>query len=204
MSAESRQAPFRWRVSDIVLTVVIAVACGVLYWGWDFAYSPLKGVLKSVTPGLEALLYGVYYIAGPLAIILVRKAGAAIIAELIAALVEVLLGSLWSGVGVLLPGLIQGVFAEIAFLLFAYRIWNNVVTVISGVLASIGGFIVMWPLYWAGQKWEVLLIKFVSGGISAAIVSGVLVWWLYLAIAKTGALDGFASGRASRREGIEQ
>lgn len=205
MSAESnRSSVLRWRISDIVLTVVIGVASGVIFWGFDFAYGPAHHVLKAITPGLESLLYGVYYLAGPLAIILVRKVGAAIIAEVIGALVEVLLGSLWSGIGVLLPGLIQGVGAELAFIIVAYRVWNPVLAALSGFLAATGGFIVQWPLYWAGDKWQILVIKFIGGGISGAVIAGLLMWWLYCALAQTGALDGFASGRASRRERVEE
>ena len=32
----------------------------------------------------------------------------------------------------------------------------------------------------------------------SGVIAGVLMWYLYLAIARTGALDSFASGRAVR------
>lgn len=34
--------------------------------------------------------------------------------------------------------------------------------------------------------------------ISGLLLSGVLVWFVYLALRKTGALDNFASGRSDR------
>jgi energy-coupling factor transport system substrate-specific component len=34
--------------------------------------------------------------------------------------------------------------------------------------------------------------------ISGAVIAGILMWYLYIAIAKTGALDHFVSGREVR------
>ena len=41
---------------------------------------------------------------------------------------------------------------------------------------------------------------FVSTVVSGIVIAGVLMWFLYIGIAKTGALDQFASGREIREK----
>ncbi|MDN6051211.1 MAG: ECF transporter S component [Bifidobacterium mongoliense] len=115
--------------------MVIAVASGVVFWAVDLIYQPVASVFQ-VVPGLSSLLDGLYYFAGPLAILIVRKPGAALFAELIAAFVEAMMGSQWGGMGTLIPGLVQGLGAELAFLFFAYRVWNIGTAMLSGALAG--------------------------------------------------------------------
>ena len=183
----------RWIVSDVTVTVVIAVASGVVFWGVDLIYSPVSSLFQ-VVPGLNALLDGLYYFAGPLAMLIVRKPGAALFSELVAAFVEAILGSLWGGMGTLLPGLAQGLGAELAFLIFCYRFWNVGVTVFSGGLAALGGSLVAWPLYYVGSGIGFLAVTFVCSIVSGMVLSGALMWYLYRAIAKTGAIDRLSGG----------
>ncbi|WP_241461016.1 ECF transporter S component [Bifidobacterium mongoliense] len=89
------------------MTAVIAVASGVIFWGVGLISEPLSALFQFV-PGMSALTWGLFYFAGPLAAVIVRKPGAALFAELIAGIVEAFLGSHWGGLGTILPGLIQG------------------------------------------------------------------------------------------------
>ncbi|WP_455588269.1 ECF transporter S component, partial [Bifidobacterium sp.] len=63
---------FRWSVADITVTAVIAVASGIVFWAIGFIYAPIGSVLD-IVPGASDLLNGFYYIAGPLAMVIVRK-----------------------------------------------------------------------------------------------------------------------------------
>ena len=130
---------FRWSVADITVTAVIAVASGIVFWAIGFIYAPIGSVLD-IVPGASDLLNGFYYIAGPLAMVIVRKPGAALFAEMVASVLEALLGSQWGGAGTVLPGLLQGLGAELAFALCAYGVWNMAVTALSGALSALGGF----------------------------------------------------------------
>lgn len=155
--------------------------------------------MEAVVPGLSGLLNGLWLFAGPLAAIIVRKPGAAVYAEVIAAVLEAILGNAW-GISTLYIGLVQGFMAEIAFVIFMYRTWNLAVTALSGVLAGIGCwgytfFTNLQAINWAGSYGFINLITTI---ISAMLVAGVLMWYLYIAIAHTGALDRFASGRDVR------
>lgn len=71
----------KWRVVDIVVAAIIAVAAGVIFWGWDVICAAPITLFEAVTPGFEGLLNGIWLFAGPLAAIIVRKPGAALFAE---------------------------------------------------------------------------------------------------------------------------
>ncbi|MBT1160426.1 MULTISPECIES: ECF transporter S component [Bifidobacterium] len=198
MSTDSKtpaaRPSLRWSVADITVAAVIAVASGVIFWGAGIVTQPLEAVFTFL-PGSDALLWGLYYFAGPLAAIIVRKPGAALFAEVIAALVEALLGSHWGGLGTLIPGLVQGLAAEIVFLIFAYKAWNLAVTVLSGAAAGFAGMAVSWVMYYLSYDAFFIVTAFVCSTISGIIFAGVIAWFLYQALAKTGALDRVAGGR---------
>ncbi|MFT8356873.1 ECF transporter S component [Bifidobacterium aquikefiri] len=195
----SSRISLRWRVVDIAVASVIGVVSSLIFWAaallWNVAGSPMEAVV----PGLSGLLNGLWLFAGPLAAIIVRKPGAAVYAEVIAAVLEAILGNAW-GISTLYIGLVQGIMAEIAFVIFMYRTWNLAVTALSGLLAGIGCwgytfFTNLQAIDWAGSYGFINLITTI---ISAVVVAGVLMWYLYIAIAHTGALDRFASGRDVR------
>lgn len=85
----------KWRVVDIVVAAIIAVAAGVIFWGWDVICAAPITLFEAVTPGFEGLLNGIWLFAGPLAAIIVRKPGAALFAETLAAALELAMGNPW-------------------------------------------------------------------------------------------------------------
>ena len=99
-------APDAWRTRDIVVTAVIGVAFGVVFWFWNTIWAPLDGVF-ALAPWAKDLLYAVWLIPAVLAPLVVKKRGAALFAEITAAGVSALLGSQW-GPDVLLSGFVQG------------------------------------------------------------------------------------------------
>ena len=113
-------APDAWRTRDIVVTAVIGVAFGVVFWFWNTA--PLDAVF-ALAPWAKDLLYAVWLIPAVLAPLIVRRRGAAIFAEMTAAGVSALLGSQW-GPDVLLSGFVQGAAAELVFAMTLYRSYH--------------------------------------------------------------------------------
>lgn len=188
----------RWRIADITATAVIAVASGVVFWAVGLISDPISAPFDALVPGLSALTWGLYYFAGPLAAVIVRKPGAALFAELVAALVENVVGSHWGGVGTILPGIAQGLLAEIVFLIFAYKLWNVWTVTLSGALAGFGGMVASWFLYYQGYDTKFVVLSFVASTVSGAVIAGALMWALYKAIAATGALDRLAGGRGTK------
>ena len=184
---------FRWRTVDIVVASVIGVASGIIFWAWGLAYGPFSAAL-SATPGLTALLGGGWLFAAVLGGLIVRKPGAAIYTELIAATVSALIGSQW-GFGTLMSGLIQGFGAELVFALFLYANWNVLTAVLAGagagVAMSINDLVVWYPGVDAGFQ----AVYLICGVISGALLGGLVPWFIVRGLARAGALSRFAAGR---------
>ena len=178
----------RWRTVDIVVTSVIAVACGVVFWAWSF--------LSAVIPANPAsgAIVGVWMLPAVLAPLVVRKPGAAVYAELVGGIVEALLGNQW-GISDVWYGLAQGIGAEIVFGVFAYRRWGRVPAMLAGALAALAGGALDVTLYYAfwspGWKAGYLALEAISGAVLAGLVSVALV----RSLARTGVLAPFPSGR---------
>ena len=88
-SRESTSKPaivWKWRVVDIVVAAVLGVACGLIFLLWNVAYLGPKGLLEPLLPGLQGLLDGPWLLAGVLGAVVIRKPGAAIFTEVIAAI----------------------------------------------------------------------------------------------------------------------
>ncbi|MCW1085729.1 ECF transporter S component, partial [Streptococcus anginosus] len=83
------------------------VACGLLFLIWNQVGGLGYDVLDAVTPGFGGLITGIWLIGGPIGGLIVRKPGAAILVEVIAASVSAALGSQW-GISTLYSGLAQG------------------------------------------------------------------------------------------------
>ena len=127
---------YRWRVVDIVVASVLAVAAGLVFVLWNIASNPIGASLGALLPGLQALLGGGWLFAGVLTALVIRKPGAALYGELVAATVSALVGNQW-GVLTLESGLVQGLAAELVFAVFLYRVWNLPVAVLSGAAAGL-------------------------------------------------------------------
>lgn len=193
----SAKPVLKWRVVDIAVASVIGVVSALIYWVASIATTAPWSVLQAVVPGLAGVLNGVWLFAGPLAAVIVRKPGAALFAELVAGVLEALLGNSWGGADTFMIALVQGLFAELVFVALRYRVWSMLTVTLSGALSGVGcwGYSFLSRLQAvdvAGPYGAVYLLTTV---ISGALVAGLCMWLLYRAVAKTGALDKFASGR---------
>ena len=188
----------RWRIVDIVVASVLGVAAGLIFLAWNVGYLGPKALLEPLLPGLQGLLDGPWLFAGVLGGLIIRKAGAAIYVELLAAVVSALIGNQWGGFLTLEAGLVQGLGAELVFLLFFYRRWSLPVAILAGAGAALAGGINNLILWYAGSGPAFTAIYLVSTVISGAVIAGALSWVLARGIAATGALDRFGSGREAR------
>ena len=187
-----------WRVIDIVTAAVLGVACGLIFVAWNQVGYAGYEVLKAVAPGLGGLVTGVWLLGGTLGGYVIRKPGAALFVELLAATVSMGLGSQWA-IGALYSGIAQGLGAEIVFAAFVYRRFNVWVVSAAGAMA----FAAEWclELFTEGNLAKEVsfnVVYLVSGVASGIVLAGLLAWALTNALAKTGALDRFASGRGAR------
>ncbi len=91
------------------------VAAGLIFLAWNVGYLGPKALLEPLLPGVQGLLDGPWLFAGVLGGLIIRKAGAAIYVELLAAVVSALIGNQWGGFLTLEAGLVQGLGAELVF-----------------------------------------------------------------------------------------
>jgi energy-coupling factor transport system substrate-specific component len=185
-----------WRTVDIVVAAAIAVAFGVVFWAWNLVWAATTPAF-SVLPVAQYLIYGVWLIPAVLGALVIRRPGAALFTELVAASVSALLGSQW-GIDTLVSGAIQGGAAEIVFAAFRYRSWTMAVAVIAAVATAVGAWIHDMPLYFPELGiggWLPFLIFML---VSAAVVAGIGSWYLMRALADAGALSAFPAGRGQR------
>jgi energy-coupling factor transport system substrate-specific component len=183
----------RWRVADIIVASVVGVASGLIFFAWDLT-GPVGNALGAALPGLQSVLAGGWLFAGVLGALIVRKPGAALFAELIAASVEALLGTQW-GALTLLSGLVQGLGAELVFAAFLYLNYRLFVAILAGAAAGVFLGINDLVVWYAGSKPEFAVIYLVGAVVSGAILAGFLPWLAVRALARTGALSRFAAGR---------
>lgn len=189
-----KKRSLRWRVVDIVVASVIGVASGLIFLAWNVAYNPLSAPLEAALPGLQALLGGGWLFAGVLTGLIVRKPGAALFGELLAAVVSALIGNQW-GALTLVSGLVQGLGAELVFAIFLYANWRLYVAILAGIGAGLALAINDLILWYPGSATPFIAIYTASSLVSGGVIGGLLSWLAARGLAKTGALNRFASGR---------
>ena len=188
----------RWRVIDIVTAAILGVACGLIFAAWNPVGGAAFDVLGKVLPGLGGLAAGVWLLGGTLGGYVIRKPGAAFFVELLAATVSMALGSQWA-IATLYSGFAQGIGAEIVFALVAYRRFNVWVAAAAGGLSfACEWFLELFTEGNLAKEVSFNVVYLVSGALSGIVLAGLLAWALTNALAKTGALDRFASGRGAR------
>ncbi|MDL9979384.1 ECF transporter S component [Microbacterium sp. ASV49] len=199
-SAAKTPGRLHWRVVDIVVTAVLGVAVGLVFWGWNTIGGAWFSVMDGLTPGLGGIAVGIWLIGGVIGGLVIRKPGAAIAVEVIAAILSALIGNQW-GISTVFSGLAQGLGAEIVFALFLYARFTLPVAMLAGAGAAVVEWVLELFVFANIQKSiEFNLIYLVTMIISGALLAGVVGWLLVRALAATGALSRFAAGREVRRE----
>ncbi len=194
------KAKSNWRVVDIVVASVLAVAVGVIFWLWSAGYAGIS-IITAAFPPLGGLYGGGWLIAGVIGGLVIRKPGAALYCEIVAAVVEALLGSHF-GLTVILSGLVQGLGAELVFAVFLYRKFNLWVALLAGAMAGVGmgildnlGYNAEWDVAWKS-------VYLVFGAVSGAVIAGLLSWLAVRGLARTGALANLASRHAATERAV--
>ncbi|WP_217180637.1 ECF transporter S component [Streptomyces sp. AC495_CC817] len=201
-TAAAAHNPWRWRVVDIVVAAVLGVAIGLVFWGWNTIGYAWFSAADALTPGLGGIAVGIWLLGGVVGGLVIRKPGAALVVELVAAIVSMLIGNVW-GVSTVLSGIVQGLGAELVFALFLYRRFGLGVAALAGVGAAAAAWV--FEFFYGSSPNILKSLEFNSiylGTlvISGAILAGVVGWLLVRALAASGALSRFAAGREHVRE----
>ena len=188
-----------WRTVDLLTIAFLGAAFGIAYWGWGLAYEAPANAISAGFPPLSGLFAGPWFMAGVVGGLVVRRPGAALACEVVAALVSMLPGTQW-GVTTLVSGIVQGVGTELAFAVFGYGAFGLLTAILAGALAGpleaayeSTNWVKDWSLPW----------KLAYGGIltlSGAVVAGGGGWLVTKALARAGALNAFPPGQEEREQ----
>jgi energy-coupling factor transport system substrate-specific component len=178
-----------WRTRDIVVAAIIGVAFGVVFWAWNQAWAALDPVF-TFAPWAKDLVYAVWLVPAVLAPLIVKKPGAALFAEMVAAGLSTLIGSQW-GPDTLLSGFVQGAAAELVFAFTLYRSYALPVLVVAAVASAAAAWIHDWALYYADVSLQVQLVRGLMIAISAVVIVALGSRALERSLRRTGVLEGF-------------
>lgn len=190
-----------WRVIDIVTAAVLGIACGLIFWVWNIIGYAGFTALDTFTPGFGGLVVGIWLLGGVLGGLIIRKPGAALLVEVIAAITSAVLGNQW-GITTLYSGIAQGLGAELVFAVFAYRRFSLPIAGLAGLASGVGAVIL--ELFLSGnlaRSLEFNLIYLACVCVSGLVLAGFLGHALVSALARTGVLDRFGPGRELRNAG---
>ena len=186
-----------WKLKEIVLMSLFAVVFGIVYLLFLHVGNIWVGFIGPIA---YEWIFGIWFIVSIICMYIIRKPGAAVVSETIAATIEVLLGNA-VGPRLILSGVIQGLGAEAVFAATRYKRFDLWVLMLAGVGSSIfsfaygyllGGFTV----FSTGYVAMMLGIRILSGALLAgvggkAVADGLLA---------TGSLRGYAISRSKKGE----
>ena len=187
----------RWRTVDLLTCAFLGVAFGVAYWAWYLLYQGPSAALAAVFPPLQGITGAPWLMAGVVGGLMIRRPGAALFAEVIAASVEALIGSSW-GVGTLVSGVLQGLVAEIGFAILAYGSFGLGAALLSGALAAPMEAVYEWFSYWTDWDLTYKLVYLVILTAAGALIAGGIGWLLTTGLARAGALGSLPPGQEAR------
>ena len=186
---------YSYSTMDIVMIAVIGVVFAILYWAYNQLFAFLWPFV-SASPVTVQVFVGFWFIAGIVAGCVIQKPGAAFLGEVIAALISMLLGSIW-GVWVIVSGLMQGIATEAVFTAYRYRKFDYLAVSLAGIFTAIVSFFFPEAVTEGYLSYRIPIIvgMLVVRMASGAVLGGVLGKAITDGVAKTGILKNFKVGK---------
>lgn len=185
----------QWKTRDIVLTAVFSAISGAIYLGWDFLFK----AVPIANPVAAAGFNGLWWIAGGIVPFIIRRPGAALLAEAIGGFMEFALGSPY-GIQAFTIGIAQGIGIELGFMLGGYRRWNLNWLLLATALGGIGNYIYSYFYYGVNAYSPAVQVGYlVVTMISGAVLAGLLSYVVGRGLKRTGVLQNFPISREADR-----
>ncbi|MDD6196085.1 ECF transporter S component [[Clostridium] aminophilum] len=183
-----------WKLKDALMIAICAVLFGILLLGATYAGGILYGILAPAGMGSLGYepFYGIYFMPAAFCIYIMRKPGTGMIAEILAAIIETLLGNFFGPI-VILSGVVQGIGIELPIALKKYRDFGRPVMITSAVVCSV--LTLIYNCFVSGYKMialPILGVMLVVRIISAVFFCGILTPILGDRLSKAGVLRGYA------------
>ena len=179
----------KFKTKEIVVVAMISAVIGVIFTLLDWAYMPMSAVLGTV---FMEITFGVYMLSAALPMYIVRKPGFAVFGALVAAGVNLLMGSPY-GLQLVLAGFLEGLGVEIGYAILG-KYEGNLKNMISGQILGAAfvflrdGFFWGTPMsYGTTVAVGVIAVRFLSSVVIGIILGNMIT----AALEKTGVLKGF-------------
>ena len=185
-----------WELKDIIMMAILGVVFSAVYLAVFDGGVLLSTLLAPAGLGNFSfeIIYGVWFMAATLAAYIIRKPGVALLTEVLASAIELLMGNS-GGLTVVLTGVIQGAGAELVFALFRYKKWDLVSMSLAGMMSAV--FIFVYELFYLNYVAlapALLIAQLAVRFISAIVFSGVICKLAGDGLAKTGVVKSYAIG----------
>lgn len=195
----------QWRTIDLLTCAFLGVAFGIAYWAWGKVYEVPSNAISAGFPPLSALFAWPWLVAGIVGMLVVRRPGAALFTEILAAIVSMVPGTQW-GSTVFWSGFFQGLGVEIGFALFAYAGFRLLPTLVAGFLGGAVESVYEWYSYWTDWDMGYKIAHLFLLGAATAVLGGLLSHGIVRGLASAGALNSFPPGQEQweARRGVER
>lgn len=185
-----------WELKDVILMAIFGVVFSAVYLAVFQGGLALSTALTpmGLSPFGFEIIYGVWFMAATLAAYIIRKPGVALVTEVLASAIELLMGNS-GGLTVVLTGAIQGLGAELVFAAFRYKKWDLGSMSLAGIVSA--SFIFCYELYYLNYialAPALLISQLAVRFVSAVVFSGVLCKLAGDALARTGVVKSYAIG----------
>lgn len=182
-----------WTTRELVVTAVLSVAVGVIFWAWGLLWT---SSLAAIPFPYHYALVGIWMVGGLLVPYVVRRPGAAFFGEVVAAFVSMALGNQW-GILTMASGLVQGAGAELVFAAYRWKRFTGPALYGAAALAGLFSIvldILVWS-YYVTYSWGKILVAAILCVVGSVVLGGFLSQLLGEALAKTGVLSGLEISR---------
>jgi energy-coupling factor transport system substrate-specific component len=168
---------------DILLIAVLAAIGGVakIFTAQGFV------LMAAFGPYGSAIWSGLFFIWPIIAAFVVRKPGAATISMVLGGVIELLAGSP-IGVIVLYSNLVEGLGADIGFLLWRYLKYGVVQHMVAGMLEPIGGFVITYFFFSFPSLGIGAFIVYVLVSLLGGVLGGLLAYAINLGLNASGVI----------------
>ena len=189
---------YAWKLKDVILasliSVLFAVICFATVHSVVFLVTPLAIPLGLGDSAIE-LVFGIFFFSAIFSAYIIQKPGVALIVGTMTGFIQILMGSAFSST-VLVSALVQGLGAELIFLLFRYKKWNWTTVLLAAFSCTVFSFVLAWYRgLWQDLDTSFVVLRFVARTISALVFSGVLLKMLADALARVGVLSAYPLGK---------
>ncbi len=188
------QKKMAWKLKDVIMIGILGVLFALIYLGAFYISMALQAALTpfGLAPFNFELVYGVWFMAATVAAFILQKPGVALVTEVLAAFLELLMGNFPL---VITTGLVQGIGLELGFAVFGYKRYNLLSMCVSATFACVLSFV--WTYFtngYAAVAVPMLIGMFVVRLVTSLLFAGLLSNLLGKGLARTGVLKGYPLG----------